>query len=100
MILEQDRRVPLLNLQSGITKQNDMVLNIFIILTILGLSHQSDVDTGLLRQLLVTALDKHLPEPRRGADQDDVRSGKQIQSADPGAIMFLPIGGSGNIRLN
>ena len=77
-----------------------MVLNIFIILTLLGLSHQSDVDTGLLRQLLVTALDKHLHESRRVADQDDGRSGRQIQSADPGAIMYLPIGGSGNIRLN
>ena len=77
-----------------------MVLNIFIILTLIGLSHQSDVDTGLLKQLLVTALDKHLPEPRRVADQDVGRSGRQIQSADPGAIMHLPIGGSGNIRSN
>merc|ERR1711892_457729 len=54
--------------------------------------------------MLRQALDKHLPV--KAAEQHKVkislkqkmRNGRQIHSADPGALMYLPIGGSGNIR--
>ena len=71
-----------------------------VLLSILRPSHQNDVDSKLLKQLLQDALDQHLPEPKEKLNRStrDTRNGRQIQSADPGAIMYLPIGGGGNIR--
>ena len=80
-----------------------MISNILLFLVLLvGFSYQSGVNTELMRKLLISALNKHLPQPQQRIhdyDDNDKRAGRQIQSADPGAIMYLPIGGSGNIRL-
>ena len=62
-----------------------------------------------LQELLRNALDEYVPPvpavpvvPVVAAvhhqQHQSVRNGRQIQSADPGALMYLPIGGSGNIR--
>ena len=68
-----------------------------------------------LQELLRNALDEYVPPvpavpvvpavPAVPAvpvvhhqQHQSVRNGRQIQSADPGALMYLPIGGSGNIR--
>ena len=59
-----------------------------------------------LKDLLRKALDDHIPvvntENKKAenlnSSNPNVRTGKQIHSADPGALMYLPIGGSGNIR--
>jgi hypothetical protein len=68
-----------------------------------------------LRRLLEAALDRHLPprgETGREAGAEEgrgpVRVGawlvgrhrarRQVQSAPPGALMYLPVGGSGSVR--
>ena len=61
-----------------------------------------------LQELLRNALDEYVPPvpaeppvhvvPAVHQQHQSVRNGRQIQSADPGALMYLPIGGSGNIR--
>ena len=65
-------------------------------------------DTKQLRSLLEAALDKHVPAIPHIPQQQQhphhqghhrTREGRQIQSADPGAIMYLNIGGGGNVRL-
>ena len=65
-------------------------------------------DTKQLRSILEAALDKHVPAIPHTPQQRQhphhqghhrTREGRQIQSADPGAIMYLNIGGGGNVRL-
>ena len=63
-----------------------------------------------LQDLLRKALDEYVPPvptdpvvpqntPAGHHNQPkNAREGRQIHSADPGALMYLPIGGSGNIR--
>ena len=81
-------------------------LGIFLFVgLILHTNALSDPD---LKQLLLSALDKYVPQ-RPSAHintvnispvRKNLRNKRQLQSADPGAIMYLPIGGSGNIRYN
>ena len=61
-------------------------------------SHQT-IDQKKLKALLMSALDTYIPEPPRYKKaENNTREKRQVQSADPGAIMYLPIGGSGNVR--
>ena len=73
--------------------------------------HASADDTKQLRALLEAALDKHVPAipphqthplhhyKRQPLYHHRTREGRQLQSAEPGAIMYLNIGGGGNVRL-
>ena len=44
-----------------------------------------------LKSLLEAALEKHLPAGK-------TRERRQVESAEPGAVMYLPLGGANNIR--
>ena len=63
----------------------------------------ASAETKQLRSLLEAALDEHLPAiphlQRKPQYDHRTRDGRQIQSAEPGAIMYLNIGGGGNVRL-
>ena len=63
----------------------------------------ASADTNQLRSLLEAALDKHLPAiphlQRQPLYHHRTREGRQLQSAEPGAIMYLNVGGGGNVRL-
>ena len=73
--------------------------------------HANADDTKQLRALLEAALDKHVPAipPHQGHPlhhhkrqplyHHRTREGRQLQSAEPGAIMYLNIGGGGDVRL-
>ena len=72
--------------------------------------HASADDSKQLRALLEAALDKHVPaippyqrhplhhHKRQPLYHHRTREGRQLQSAEPGAIMYLNIGGGGNVR--
>ena len=51
-----------------------------------------------LNSILKESLDKYVPNRKTILAMENKRQRRQIQSAEPGAIMYLPIGGSGNIR--
>ena len=66
--------------------------NLLALLTLLCYCEaQPDRETEL-RSLLEAALDKHLP------DAGVRRERRQVQSAEPGAVMYLPLGGNSNVR--
>ena len=78
---------------------------ILVLLAWLALSHSTtttntstpasmDMMESQLESLLVAALDKHLPSGRA----EGGRERRQVQSAEQGALMYLPIGGAGNVR--
>merc|ERR1712217_78418 len=80
-------------------------LLIFLLVTLTRTSQQQNADRKLqLKSVLESALDRHLPPQspptplRQQQQQPGGREGRQLQSADPGAIMYLPIGGGGNVR--
>ena len=68
-------------------------MRIFLVMTAVLQAIHADVDTKHLRSVLEAALDQHVP-----VNVHHSREGRQLQSADPGAIMYLPIGGGGNVR--
>ena len=68
-------------------------MRIFLVMTVVLQAIHADVDTKHLRSVLEAALDQHVP-----VNVHHSREGRQLQSADPGAIMYLPIGGGGNVR--
>ena len=73
-----------------------------VLLLVLFLSYIcTQCQANNLEDLLRKALDDHLPlkQPEHPVPKQlTSRNGRQIHSADPGALMYLPIGGSGNIR--
>ena len=87
------------------------MMRIFLLAAAALQTIQASADTKMLRSLLEAALDKHVPaipqeqlHPHQQRDPHHqghhrTREGRQIQSADPGAIMYLNIGGGGNVRL-
>ena len=70
---------------------------VLVLLTqlVLSLTNTASLDMeSQLESLLLAALDKHLPTGQAGAG----RERRQVQSAQPGALMYLPIGGNSNFR--
>ena len=70
---------------------------ILVLLTqlVLSLTNTASLDMeSQLESLLLAALDKHLPAGQAGGG----RERRQVQSAQPGALMYLPIGGNSNVR--
>ena len=57
-----------------------------------------DIDQKRLKLLLESELDKYIPPVAPRKVENNSREKRQVQSADPGAIMYLPVGGSGNVR--
>ena len=79
-------------------------MRIFLLMVASLQTLQATADTNRLRSLLEAALDEHVPAapPRPRHHQPShhrTREGRQLQSAEPGAIMYLNIGGGGNVRL-
>ena len=67
--------------------------------------HTNALSDSDLKQLLLSALDKYVPQRpahinpvKKTSQMENIRNKRQLPSADPGAIMYLPVGGSGNIR--
>ena len=85
------------------------MMRIFLLAAAALQTIHASADTKMLRPLLEAALDKHVPaqQQQHHHQQQDphhqghhrTREGRQIQSAEPGAIMYLNIGGGGNVRL-
>ena len=68
-----------------------------VLLTLLTLSDTTRASVDMesqLESLLMAALDKHLPAGQTGGG----RERRQVESAEPGAVMYLPLGGSSNVR--
>ena len=85
-------------------------MRIFLLMSAVLQTIHASAETNQLRALLEAALDKHvpaIPPPQRHAlhhhkiqplRHHRTREGRQLQSAEPGAIMYLNIGGGGNVR--
>jgi len=80
----------------------------FLIATAKSQAYNEDI---LFRQKLEHALNSYLPikhkqehilnrrtEGNQGRQLNQARQGRQIQSADGGATMYLPLGGQGHVR--
>ena len=68
---------------------------VLLIQLVLSDTSTASLDTeSQLESLLVAALDKHLPGGQVGGG----RERRQVQSAEPGAVMYLPLGGNSNVR--
>lgn len=63
----------------------------FTLLVTFTIQVRGDINEEL-RSLLDKALEDHLPRRHQR------RNVRQVKSADPGALMYLPIGGAGNVR--
>ena len=65
---------------------------LLVLLALLSHTSRASLDTGSeLKLLLEAALERHLPA--RGG-----RERRQVESAEPGAVMYLPLGGNSNVR--
>ena len=66
---------------------------LLVLLALLSHSSRANLDIGQseLRSLLEAALERHLPA-------GGGRERRQVQSAEPGAVMYLPLGGDSNVR--
>ena len=66
---------------------------LLVLLALLSHSSRANLDIGEseLRSLLEAALERHLPA-------GGGRERRQVQSAEPGAVMYLPLGGDSNVR--
>jgi len=68
---------------------------IALLIFALSLTTQTSAfEDKILRSKLENLLDYHLPRPV----VQRVREARQVQTADAGATMYLPIGGAGNIK--
>ena len=69
--------------------------NLLLLSTFLPYCSAAPADKqSALRALLEAALEDHLPEAGVRRER------RQVQAANPGAVMYLPLGGSSNVRFS
>ena len=81
--------------QSSSLERSMKTGNLLLLSTLLPYCSAAHPDQqSALRSLLEAALEDHLPEAGLRRER------RQVQAADPGAVMYLPLGGSSNVRFS